>query len=321
MILLALLVACSTKASPDSEEEDTGSDNTPIHIAGSGIPYGYWGLNGSDNPEGYADLKDNFGMTTYMVTSSNPSWTVSTLLPAVRDAGLTVNLHMTSFHPADDDGNFSLEEWKAELDTWTNSSELEDIQEELRGYIDSGILAGHMLLDDIDTFQGNDPTAEELDEMARYSQELFPGLMTFIREDADRMPLPAGEEYLYLDAVDNQYTVLKGSIEDYVDSQVDSADALGVGLIWGLNIADGGDGTSNQPGWSSGKWAMSADEIVDYGAYILTNDNGNALMFLNWEYDCTEVRSGDGTTIGCDYFNEPELQEALADLGEIATQY
>jgi hypothetical protein len=164
-----------------------------------------------------------------------------------------------------------------------------------------------MLLDDIGTFEGRSPTGNDLDEMARYSKEVLPGLKAAVREEAARMPHPAVGHYLFVDAAFNQYVSWYGDVEEYALINEAAARSLGLELVNGLNIADGGDGSSGQPGWSEGRYAMSAEEIVAYG-HVLSAVPGCA-MLLAWEYDGEELWS-DGS-VGSDYFDRPENTEAL----------
>lgn len=287
---------------------DTDTEETTEEESSPGIPYGFWGLNGFHDSEGFLDVQTRFGITVFQVASESPSWTVNTFLPLIRESGMKVTLRMTS--APDYSGDFNLEEWKTALSAWIDSG----VQE----FIDDGTLIGHMILDDIYNFSGTDPTAEDLDEMARYSKEILPGLMTFVRQKATGMPVPVGGTYVYLDACVNQYSAYTGfpdgPIEEYVVEQAATARVLGLGIINGMNIADGGNGTSGQSGWSSGKFAMSAEEITTYGEALLGVPD--LLMFLMWEYDGEEVWS-DGI-LGSDYFDQAERQEAIYGLGQIA---
>lgn len=298
--------------------DNTGNDtdDTPSNTQDpEGILFGFWGLNGYLSAEGLADVNARFGATVFQVASSAQGYTVNTLLPLVRASGMKVTLRMTGDH-ADytTSNNFDLTKWKAEVALWENSG----VQE----FIDDGTLVGHMMLDDITNFTGTDPTAADLDEMARYSQEIMPDLMTFVRQKATRLPVPTGGQYQYLEACVNQYTNFQGysdgDINVYATEQAAKATELGLGIINGLNIADGGDGSSGQRGWSSNnKYAMSAEEITTYGEVLLSVPN--VMMFLMWEYDGEETWS-DGS-IGSDYFDQPTFQEALYGLGELAAEY
>jgi hypothetical protein len=279
-------------------------------VSTPGIPFGFWGLNGFHTASGFADVQTRFGITVFQVAAGTPSWTVSNFLPLVRAAGLAVTLRLTN-NPVYS-GSFNINTWKTQLDAWVGSG----VQE----FIDDGTLVGHMLIDDIYNFTGADPTAAELDEMARYSQEKLPGLFTFVREQASNAPIPVSGTYTYVDAFVNQYASFSdGPIDDYVQDNVAAAESLGVGIIMGLNLCDGGDGSSGQRGWRTDRvtYAMSAAEITTYGEALLAVPD--VLMFLMWEYDGLETWS-DGS-IGSDYFDQTDLQDALYQLSQTAAAY
>ncbi len=269
--------------------------------------YGFWGLNGYTSPEGFADVEARYGITVFQVASSDPAWAVSTLLPMVKAAGMRITLRLTPDHEAytDAKGNFDLVMWENALLPWYGSG--------VQGFVDDGTLVGHMLLDDIQNFDGRDPDAAELDEMARCSKTLFPGLMTYVREKASAMPPPDGGRYTWVDANVNQYEAAEGPVGTYASAQAGAARALGLGVIMGLNIADGGDGSSRKAGYRAKHWAMSPAEILADGRALASVPGVG--MFLNWEYDAEE-QWADGS-IGATYFNQPPLQEALARLGAI----
>jgi hypothetical protein len=269
--------------------------------------YGFWGLNGFLSPEGLEIVKTRLGLTVFQTATTNPTWAVQTLLPMAKEARLKVTLRMSGDHPLyTTHGDFQLQDWKAMLKPWVGSG--------VQAFIDDGTLVGHMLLDDIENFEGHDPTGDELEEMAKTSKELFPGLMTFVRQRASKMPVPSGGSYHYLDAAVNQYRVQDGEIERYARSEAEAGARLKLKAIHGLNIANGGNGESKQPGWGEGRYAMSAAEILRYGSVLLPG----CVMFLNWEYDGVEVWS-DGS-VGSVYFQRPEVEAALRSLGTATTQ-
>ena len=300
--LLLLLVAFGCRSAPVPAEKPTW-DLEPDAVP---IPYGFWGLNGYIHAEGFDEVQRRFGIDVFSTSTRHPNYAVGDLLPLVQELGLSVNLRLVGDHSyyTDGDGNFDLDMWKQMLSPWRDSG--------AETYIDDGTFAYHMMLDDIGEFPGRSPDAADLEAMARYSQEVLPGLPTLVRANASEMPVPESGRYDLVDATVNQYLALDGDAGEYATRQSEAATELGLGLVMGMNIADGGDGSSGQPGWGTGKWAMSADEIREYGS-VLTTTPG-CLMFLNWEYDGEEQWS-DGS-IGSDYFNQADLVEALAELGE-----
>ena len=298
-LLLATLLGCTAT-------EATTPSATPARVW-DGPPrlYGYWGLNGYVSPEGLADVRERLGVTVFHTASRSPRWTAGELLPMVQAAGLKVTLRITGDHEhyTDRRGNFDLRAWKAALDPWRTV--------DLSAFIADGTLHAHMLLDDIYNFGGRDPTGDELDEMTRYSKEVLPELATFVREKATKMPTPSAGRYIHVDAIVNQYRHREGDVVDWTRRQVAHARVLDVGLIHGLNIANGGDGSSQQPGWQEGRFAMSAAEIERYGAVLSAEPDVS--MFLNWEYDGEEKWS-DGS-VGSAWFDQPDQTAALAAVG------
>jgi hypothetical protein len=280
---------------------------TDLPRASSLVPFGFWGLNGFLTPAGLADVRERTGLAVVQLATSGAGYTFGTLLPLMRESGVRITLRLTGDHEyyTTPCGDFDLAAWKRQLDTWDPAR--------LAPYIEDGTLVGHMLLDDIVNFEGTDPTGDELEEMARYSRERLPGLMVYVREEASRMPTPSAGRYRYVDAAVNQYTIRRGDVHTYTDANMRASGELGLGVINGLNIADGGNGTSGKPGWGRGFWAMSPVEIRSYGSVLATVDGLG--MFLCWEYD-GEERWSDGS-VGADYFRTPEVEAALADLGRL----
>lgn len=313
------------ETTPATDSEPVATEGEWVDESVVPVLFGFWGLNGYISSDGLADVATRFKATVFQVASSAPRYTTTVLLPLVKaQTDMHVTLRMTSDHGEyTTDGNFDLQKWKDQITAWQTACAANSAHC-VQPFIDDGTLVGHMLLDDIFTFDGNDPSATELDEMARYSEEIFPGLMTFVRNKASTMPVPAGGQYVYLDACVNQYTNYQGysdgPIATYVAEQASAAEELGIGVINGLNIADGGDGSSGVTGWGRGKYAMSAEEITTYGEALLDRNIFPELkLFLMWEYDGQELWS-DGFTTGHTYFDQTDLQNALQGLGQMATE-
>jgi hypothetical protein len=305
---LVLLGAC-TLLSPSASPPPAAPVVIPSDLApaSSPVPFGFWGLNTFLTPAGLADVKARTGLTVVQLATSGAGYTLGTLLPLMRESGVRITLRLTGDHEfyTTRNGDFDLAAWKVALDQWNPA--------DLAPFVADGTLAGHMLLDDIVNFEGHDPTAAELEEMARYSRARLPGLMVYVREEAQRMPKPAGGRYQYVQFAVNQYTTRRGEVQAYTDDNMRASREMGLGVINGLNIADGGDGSSGQPGWGKGFWAMSPDEIRRYGSVLATQEGVS--MFLCWEYDGAE-RWSDGS-IGADYFRRPDVEAALRDLGRL----
>lgn len=271
--------------------------------------YGYWGLNGKVDEEGLRDVQQRLGAEVFHTASNGPGYVLNSLLPLVKKSGMRVSMRLTGDHEfyTKPNGDFDVEAWMGMLQRWAPHSEA------MAPYIADGTLVTHMLLDDIHNFPGKAPTAAELDAMALASKTVLPGLPTFVRERATEMPVfEDGRQYTHVDAIVHQYRVRLGEVQAWSSEQSDLAAKLGLRVICGINIADGGNGSSGQAGWRPGRHAMSADEIRDYGK-VLASDPRCA-MFLAWEYDAEEKWS-DGS-IGADYFDRPENTAALRALAD-----
>lgn len=268
--------------------------------------FGYWGLNGHVTPEGLADARTRLGAEVFHTATISPGYALGTLLPMARAAGLGVTLRLTGDHGryTNPDGDFDRASWERMMAPWGEAAA------ELAPYIADGTLRGHMLLDDIHNFEGDDPTGAELDAMAAHSNALLPGLMTFVRERATDMPVPPGGRYEHVDACVNQYKALHGDVSTFAREEAARARGLDLAFIGGLNIANGGDGSSGQPGWQDGRFAMSGAEIERYGAVLAAIPD--TVMFLCWEYD-GEERWSDGS-VGSVWFDRPAQLSALQAL-------
>ncbi|MFH0819235.1 MAG: hypothetical protein V1898_04535 [Patescibacteria group bacterium] len=305
---------------PDPEptpEPEPEPDPVPDEISNP-ILFGFWGLNGYDDTEGYSYVQDNFNASVYEVYSSGPNYNVNTLLPAVADTNMKISLNITGNYSDFDDaeGSFNLSLWETALNNYfANPDTITAMQE----YIDNDTITGIMLLDDIYNFSGNDPTAEELEQMACDMRDYI-NVTTWIREDINDNLILENPSFKFscLDAVGLQYSATKGDVNDYIDEQQQAADDLNLNIIAGLNIADGGNGDSGQQGYRGpGFYAMSPEEITNYGEAMLNMNN--VIMFLMWEYDGLEHWPDE--TIGANYFNQIEYQETIYNLGETAKNY
>lgn len=283
----------------------------PAEAAGPrGIPFGFWGLNGKVDPVGLKDVQTRLGATVFHTATRGPRYATEQLLPMAKASGMQVSLRLTGGHEfyTAPNGDFSLEMWSGMLERWRDAG--------LEPFIADGTLVTHMLIDDMYLFEGRPPTAEDLEAMARLSHEILPGLRTFVRARATELPVPAGGRYRHVDFCVNQYHHKRGDVNVFVGENMKQAKALDLGVINGLNIADSGDGSSGQPGWRKGHWALSAGEITRYGRPLVRAPE--AAMFLAWEYDAEEKWS-DGS-VGAAYFDQPDKLAALQGLARVARE-
>ena len=232
------------------------------------------------------------------------------LLNAARTDGKSLILHLpgTTGSYRNPDGTFSLELWKAGVD------EFADI--DFTPWIEDGTLLVHYLISEPMSRSrwGNEVvTVEVLDEMARYSKQLWPNLPTTVREQPTDLILHAGGyetpvegwEWTYLDSGWARYLARKGPVEEFIEAEVAAAKAQGLGLLFGMNVLSGGDGSSERIGYD-GKYVMSAEEALEYGTKLINEPYGCAMVMWHLNFD------------DIPYFNLPKIQTVMDQLGEVA---
>jgi len=250
-----------------------------------GLPFGPAQL----PPEHFAE----FSGTVY--TASAPDRLIRDLEGARRaGARLFISFTGNEQHLRDSNG-FSLAKWEQRVDNFRGV--------DLTPYIADGTIVGHLLLDepqDPTNWSGKRVSQAQIEEIAKYSKQVWPSMLTVIRAYPDYLQ---GYQYPHLDAIRLHYVDRFGPIEDFIAAQVQGARALGLGLVGGLNVLNGGSKESGIPGRRAGKNAMSADEVRSWGGRFLSEPY--ICGFLMYEYDST-------------YFSRPDIQAAMSDLSQMA---
>jgi hypothetical protein len=198
------------------------------------------------------------------------------------------------------DGTFSLTKWKSLVSRYRNVN--------LGPYISDGTILGHYLIDEphrASRWGGKIISQATLEAMAKYSKELWPQMTTMVRVVPSW--LASGRvTYKYLDAGWLQYASGKGDAAKLVAAEVAAAKGKGLGLVVGLNVLDGGNGSSKIRGWTSGKWAMSASEIRNYGSAML--DPSYVCGHFIWTHDT-------------EYYGRSDIKNAMADISAKARSH
>ena len=195
-----------------------------------------------------------------------------------------------------DNGTFSLTKWKALAYRYKKYN--------FASYITDGTLMGHFLIDEPENaakWGGQTIPHATVEAMAKYSKELWPTLPTFARVRPTWLA-KATFNYVHLDAGWVQYASRFGDPAAFIAAEVAAAKSKGLGVMTGMNILDGGNGSSGVPGYMKGKWAMSATEIRNYGTAML--NQSYVCGFINWTYLYT----------GATYFARTAIKSALTDL-------
>jgi hypothetical protein len=201
------------------------------------------------------------------------------------------------------DGTFSFTKWKALVDRFRTVG--------LGPYIADGTILGHYLIDEphrTARWGGKIIPPATLEAMAKYSKLIWKDMPTFVRVVPSWLEktAPISFTYTYLDAGWLQYETFRGDIATVIATEVAAARRKGLGLAVGLNVLDGGNGSSRIAGWTRGKYAMSASEIRTYGTALL--NSSYSCGFYNWMYDSP-------------YYGRSDIKTAMSELSTKARNH
>jgi len=229
-----------------------------------------------------------------LLTDAHPPTLLAKLEAARRTNGRVLLGFAGASWKYTDSAGFNLAKWKQRVDQFRGM--------DLSSYIADGTLMGHFIMDepnDRRNWNGHLVALADIDEMARYSKEIWPDLPAIIRG------WPAflkGYQYKYLDAAWAQYHERFGSIDAFIASNVADAKAIGLPLVLGLNVLAGG-GEGGIEGYYRDKHAMTASQVRSWGAAMLAQPYVCAFFMFRYNPD---------------YFARPDIQAVMAELSEKA---
>ena len=245
--------------------------------------------------------------------------TVSSTLNAARANGMRVFIVLVGSQSnyRNPDGTFNLELWKASLAVFRDVDFTE--------FVADGTIIGHQLIEEAKArkqWGGTVITNDVLDEMAGYSKKLWPTLPTVLRVEPSKLAKHAGGwqvpwstfDWGDLDAAWAQYSARKGPVAEYAGEQSGEADRQNLGLVLGLNVLNGGDGSSGIASpHGGGEWVMSPNELRIYGRTLMDQVEGCA--FMMWRYETPGSDLEDFV-----YFRRADVHAAMQDLAQIAAE-
>jgi hypothetical protein len=292
------LIGCTAFESQVDEFPDAGPHGPDSTYAGvgQGIPFGEFGLS-------LEQFRPPYTGAVVLVSRSS----VASVLRAAQDRKLRLVLNLAGGgrHSRNPDGTFNLELWKARIDTYRDV--------DFSPYVTEGLVLAHYLLDEPGasrTWGGRPLSRAEIEEMARYSKSIWPALPTTVRATAEW--LGRGDTtYTSLDIAWAQWAGPHHgggaglTPEQFRDQNVARAKELELGLIFGMNYLNGGDGSSGVPGtdlhpeW----WQMSAAELAHVGTVLAGAPYACAL--LSWRHHAT-------------FEGRPEVRAALDSVARVA---
>ncbi len=191
------------------------------------------------------------------------------------------------------DGTFSFTKWKALVDQYRSVN--------LAPFIADGTIIGHYLIDEphrANRWGGSIISQATIEAMAAYSKQIWPTMPALVRVVPSWLAT-APVTYTHLDAGWLQYAAGKGEVTQLVTAEVAAAKRLGLGLVVGMNVMDGGNGSSRIPGGTRGQYAMSATELRTYGTALL--NQSHACGFYMWTHNTS-------------YYGRTDIQAAMAEL-------
>jgi hypothetical protein len=199
------------------------------------------------------------------------------------------------------DGTFNLTKWKTSVDRFRNIN--------FSSYVADGTIIGHYMVDE-PHYAGRwgDKTIPQatLEEAAKHSKARWPGMPTIVSAPANWLAaVPV--TYVHLDAGLAMFrSKTSSSPADWAAQQVKRAKSKGLGLIVGLNVLDGGNGSSGIRGTQPRTWAMSAAELRKYGSALL--GQSYVCGFVMWRYSST-------------YYNRSDVKSAMGELSTTARNH
>ena len=235
-----------------------------------------------------APLDEYTSRWTGALYRADPSRIVAQLNRA-EDAGMRIVVSLTaSAGSKNADGTFSLTKWKAQVDAYRSLA--------LASFVSNKTMYAHYLVDQpncASCWGGRAISWETVEEMARYSKSVWPGLATTVRA-APTVLAGASFHWTYLDAGWAQYNTRRGDAKTFVANEAAAAKAEGLGLIVGANFLEAAGG---------GTAAMTASQIKQVGTALAKGTTVCALV--GWKYDAG-------------YLNQTGIRQALDSIARVA---
>jgi hypothetical protein len=188
----------------------------------------------------------------------------------------------------EDDGAFSLEKWKKEVDAFRGV--------DFAPYVADGTILGHYLFDephDPTNWNGRPMPYSDIEAAAAYSKQLWPTMPTEVGSPPTF--LAGGAPWRSLDLAFAQFSARKGELEPWLRAEVDAARRQHLGLFLSLQVLSGG--TARTP--------MSGAQLSSWGKTMAAEPDICGLFM--WRYD-------EG------YFSDPGIADAVASIAQVAAK-
>jgi hypothetical protein len=296
---LLLASACGTADLPSEPDisRPSGPATTPTSLSHRPL---FSGSTAAGIPFASFDLDTELLGAPYRASVRLPGpKDITKLLPNVRARGGQVMVMLSNHdkYVQNSDRTFNLEKWKDQV------ARFKDVN--FQPFLADGTLIGFLMIDepeDPSNWGGQKIPPSTVDEMARYSKQLWPGMTTFVRSKPAYLS-STGIKFKYLDAGWAMYQSWQGDVSTWIKTQVAAAKEAGIGLVVGLNVLNGGTEASGIKGTKRKFYAMGASQLRSWGTILLNEPY--ACGFFNWKYDSK-------------YNARPDVQEAMSALAQMA---
>jgi hypothetical protein len=290
-LLSLTLGACNDANQVGPSEEPTSQ--APAELAVSAAPAGIV-MASSQLP---VNLLSSVYSGTILPTS--PSAILSYLSQVkARGGRVLLKLHGSEQAIENADGTFNFDKWKSMVSRYRTVN--------FTPYITDGTIVGHYFIDEPNypsRWGGKMIPQATVEAMAKYSKQLWPTMATIVSAPPAWFA-NTSLTYTYLDAAWAMYLTEKSTDPvGWAARQVTLAKKKGLGLFGGLNVLDGGNGSSGVRGTVPRGWNMTASELKTYGSAILAQSY--ICGFSMWKYTAT-------------YYGRTDIKAAMTELSNKA---
>ena len=287
--LLLLVMACDNRDPVTGPDVPAPGTAPSLAIAYSGgMPFGLYvvptDLLGSNYNAKAVNARN------WLPQKTRPTNIVLAELAAIKARGSKVVINLSGGHLKylDENGRFSLALWKQAVDAFKPIK--------FTSYVTDGTIIAHFLIDepnDRTNWGGVPVSPATVEEMAKYSKQIWPTMATLTRAEASYLAEWPGT-FRYLDAAWAQYVTRKGEPGEFIRRNVADAKRKGLALITGLNVLKG---DFREP--------MSPSLIKSAGSTLMSS--WYPCAFISWRYDA-EYLATPGVTDALKYLRAKALK-------------
>jgi hypothetical protein len=280
----AAVLGCGDAVHPDRVTQPLAS---VISAPAAGIPFG-----STQAPVAALDAS-KYDATLTPATSAS---TLRGELDAAAAGGFRIMVGVPAAASKNPDGTFSLKKWKAAIGVYASAVPPVD----LGAYAAAGVVIGHRLIDEPHCptcWGGQSISVGTLEQMGRHSESIWPTVPTVVRVVPSYFP----KAPRYIDAAWAQWAGNRGAslgmtTVQFRNKYVADAKARRMALVMGMNVLNGGDGSSGIAGTrepedpAADLWQMTGTEVDSIGRLFAAEPYVCAV--LNWRYSLNYPRGG-----------------------------